>query len=122
MGPAVTVDPSAGSVRFGVVSCGKRAPGPFEKKLGVCILEPGHGDDVPCRFKNLDGPGSVSVSVLPVPDDIAEAVADLGRHIGKLERTRRNMRRTSAGLVGALVLNLGTAVWSFLHAMGWGWW
>jgi hypothetical protein len=109
----------AGSVRFGVVSCGKRAPGPFAEKLGPCILEPGHSDDVPCRFKNLDGPGTVSAVALPVPDEIAAAVADLGEHIVKLERTRRNMRRTSALLGMALVANLVSSVWSLGRALHW---
>jgi hypothetical protein len=120
LAPAVTTpDAAGGSVRFGVVSCGKRAPGPFENKFGPCILEPGHGDDVPCRFKNLGGPGSVSVSALPVPDEIAAAVADLGSHIVKLERERRNMRKTSALLAFALVANLASALWSVGRLIGW---
>lgn len=119
MGSPMTSDPVAGSVRFGVVSCGKRAPGPYGEKFGPCILEPGHADDVLCRFKNLTGPGSVSVREMPVPDEIADAVADLGRHIVKLERTRRNMRKTSALLGLALVANLVSAVWSFGRAFGW---
>ena len=120
MGPAVTTsDPSAGSVRFGVVSCGKRAPGPYGEKFGPCILEPGHADDVLCRFKNLAGPGSVSVREMPVPDEIAAAVADLGQHIGKLERERRKMRLTSVLLAFALVANLASAAWSFGRLIGW---
>lgn len=119
MAPAVTSDPAAGSVRYGVVSCGKRAPGPYGEKFGPCILEPGHADDVLCRFKNLTGPGSVSVREMPVPDEIADAVADLGRHIGKLERTRRHMRRTSWLLGFALAANLTSALWSAGRAFGW---
>lgn len=119
MGPAVTSDPAAGSVRFGVVSCGKRAPGPYGEKFGPCILEPGHADDVLCRFKNLTGPGSVSVREMPVPDEIADAVADLGRHIGKLERTRRNLYRSQVLLWVALAANLGSAGWTIGRLLGW---
>lgn len=119
MDPAVTSDPAAGSVRFGVVTCGKRAPGPYGEKFGPCVLEPGHSDDVLCRFKNLAGPGSVSVTEMPVPDEIADAVADLGRAIGKLNRIRRNMRWTSVLLAFALAANLTSAGWSIARNMGW---
>jgi hypothetical protein len=56
---------------------------------------------------------------MPVPDEIAAAVADLGSHIVKLERTRRNMRRTSLLLALALVANLASAGWSIGRNMGW---
>lgn len=119
MDPAVSADASAGSVRFGVVSCGKRAPGPFENKFGPCILEPGHADDVPCRFKNLDGAGSVSVSALPVPDEIRDAVEELGGHIVNMERARRNLDRTRWLMIGAVLVNLGSAFWTIGRLMGW---
>lgn len=119
MGPAVSADPAAGSVRFGVLSCGKRAPGPFENKFGPCILEPGHGDDEPCRFKNLDGPGSVSVSALPVPDEIRDAVEELGGHIGNMLRARRQLDRMRWFMLGAVLLNGGSCLWTFGRAFGW---
>ena len=116
---ACAARPAAGSVRFGVVSCGKRTPGPYGEKFGPCILEPGHGDDVPCRFKNLDGAGSVSVSALPVPDEIHAAVQELGGHIVKLERARRNLDRTRWLMIGALLVNLGSALWTIGRLVGW---
>lgn len=117
--PVMPADPSAGSVRFGVVTCGKRGPGPYAEKFGPCVLEPGHPDDVPCRLKLLNGPGSVSVREMPVPDEIADAVADLSKVINNLQRTRRNLRRAMLFSLGALVLNLGATVWTFSRIFGW---
>jgi hypothetical protein len=104
---------------FGVVTCGKRAPEPFEAKFGPCLLEPGHADDVPCRFKNLEGPGVVSVNTLPVPDEIAEAVAELGKATVAMMRTRRNLRVTGYVMIGAVVANLTVAGWSLGRSLGW---
>lgn len=115
----MTSDPAGGSVRFGVVTCGKRGPGPYAEKFGPCILEPGHADDVPCRLKVLDGPGSVSVREMPVPDEIAAAVEQLNGAIRNLDKSRRNMRKTSALLGLALVANLGSAVWTLGRLFGW---
>lgn len=79
MGPAVT-DPANGSTRYGVVTCGKQAPGPFD--FGPCRLDPGH-EPAPCRFAFANG--YVSLSSEPYDSDNDPVV----------QRYHRQLRRSA---------------------------
>jgi hypothetical protein len=96
----MTAEPAAqGTPRYGVVTCGKQAPGPFS--FGPCRLEPEHDGD--CRWPFAGGYVSISAE----PYDSAKDPVIL--------RYRRFTRRSFRIAFVCAVINAACALWSLFH-------
>jgi hypothetical protein len=96
---------------YGVVSCGKAAPGPFADELGPCIHDPGH--EGRCRYRSPLGKGGF-VEVKEVTADFPEAEPLLE----DMRRDRRKIRRSLHIAAICCAVTFLCMIFSVLRAFG----
>jgi hypothetical protein len=101
---AVTAEPSAGSARYGIKTCGKIAPPPLD--LGPCRRDPDH--DGPCQWRALGG--TVTIEDVHRGPSTIDMVRDM-------ERIHRQLRRNLKTSAAATFVTCAAAVFLMVQAL-----
>jgi hypothetical protein len=96
---------------YGVVSCGKLAPGPLAHP-GPCRREPGH--DGPCTYQYGNGLVAIAEGPPPLP---AEAEAEAAQLLAIMRQDRRRIRRSMRIVMVCALVSFVCAGYAVLRAL-----
>jgi hypothetical protein len=97
---------------YGVVTCGKLAPGPLAH-LGPCRRDPGH--DGPCTYQYGNGLVAIAEGPPPLP---AEAMAEAESLLQAMRRDRRRIRRSMRVVLVCSLVSFASAIYSIVQVWG----